>query len=144
MSEAPQTGRPEKYTVDYFQHDCIPKGTIKALEDKWKNNGYAFWYKLLETLGSSENHILNLNEKGKLLLLSLKTFMTNDQCFEILNLLSELEAIDPELWENKIVWCPNFVKRVTHLYTKRKNGIPSHPDEKIIQKLVKNGQKGKK
>ena len=41
MSENP-VGRPEKHTVDYFQHDCLPKDTLKLLEDHWKNDGYAF------------------------------------------------------------------------------------------------------
>ncbi len=144
MSETPQVGRPEKHTVDYFQHDCLPKGTLKILEDKWKNDGYAFWYKLLETLGVSEGHILNLNEKGKMLLLSSKTHLLPAQCNEILNVLSDLEAIDSELWEQRIVWCKNFVKRVSHLYGKRINGLPEPPDKKTIEKLVSNGKKKEK
>lgn len=134
MQSEKTPGRPEKYTVDYFQHDCLPKGTLKILEEHWKNDGYAFWYKLLETLGVSEGHYLNLNEKGKMILLSSKTLIKPDQCTEILNLLSDLEAIDSELWENKIVWCQNFVKRVSHLYWKRTNGVaPPKPDENLIK-----------
>lgn len=144
MAESSEVGRPAKHTVDYFQHDCLPKGTLKILEDNWKNNGYAFWYKLLETLGVSEGHVLNLNEKGKFRLLSAKTFLTVEQCTDILDLLAELEAIDPELWENKIVWCQNFVKRVSHLYGKRINGLPAAPDEKTVQKMIHiNGKKSK-
>lgn len=135
-------GRPEKYTVDYFQHDCLPKGTLKVLEDRWKNDGYAFWYKLLETLGVSEGHILNLNEKGKLLLLSSKTWLPPKQCEEILGVLSDLEAIDPDLWENRIVWCQNFVDRISHLYIKRaQKAAPTAPDKTHIQKLILNGKK---
>jgi len=139
MPENP-VGRPEKFTVDYFQHDCLPKETIKLLEINWKNDGYAFWYKLLETLGSSEGHYLNLNERGKMLLLSSKTFLNADQCTDILNTLSELEAINPDLWEKKIVWCQNFVKRISHLYGKRINGLPEPPDQELVKKLVSNGK----
>ncbi len=144
MDNKTPPGRPEKYTVDYFQHDCLPKGTLKILEDNWKNDGYSFWYKLLETLGISEGHFLNLNEKGKMILLSSKTFLKKELCIEILDLLSELEAIDPELWESKIVWCPNFVKRVSHLYSKRLNGtVPARPDDKLINRLMEAAKNGK-
>lgn len=131
-------GRPEKHTVDYFQHDCHPKDTLKILEDKWKNDGYAFWFKLLETLGRTKGHFLDLNEKSKLILLSSKTFLDESKCLEILNLLSDLGAIDPKLWGKKIVWSQNFIDRISHLYNRRINGIPAYPDEKIAKK---NGSK---
>lgn len=144
MDNKVHPGRPEKNTVDYFQHDCLPKGTLKILESKWRNDGYAFWYKLLETLGMSDGHYLNLNEKAKIILLSSKMLLDNKTCTEILDTLSELDAIDPDLWEHKIIWCDNFVKRISHLYVKRINGkSPAKPDENMIGKLVDLGKKGK-
>jgi hypothetical protein len=129
-------GRPEKLTVDYFSHDCIPKKTLFIVEQKYKNNGYAFWYKLLELLGSTKGHFFDLNDKGNMEFLAAKTHLSNTECTEILNLLSDLEAIDEELWQNKVVWCQNFVDRLDSVYSKRENERPQKPD-------IKNGVNGK-
>lgn len=52
--------RPKKQTVDYFPHSCVHKKTMFILEQKYGNDGYAFWFKLLEMLGSTEGHFLSL------------------------------------------------------------------------------------
>lgn len=46
--------RPKKQTVDYFPHFVKGGRTIFILENKFGNDGYAFWFKLLEILGESE------------------------------------------------------------------------------------------
>ena len=46
--------RPKKQTVDYFPHSCNHKKTIYILEERYGNNGYSFWFKLLEMLGNTE------------------------------------------------------------------------------------------
>lgn len=130
--------RPEKKTVDYFSHDCIPKKTLFIIEKKYKNDGYAFWFKLLELLGSSYGHYFDLNDKGNMEFLIAKTHLPAETCMDILNLLKDLEAIDEDLWKNKIVWCQNFVDRLSFLYSKREGGLPDRP----VFKASKNG-KGK-
>lgn len=123
-------GRQDKTTVDYFSHDCIPKKTLYIIEQKYKNDGYAFWFKLLELLGSSQGHYFDLNDKGNMEFLVAKTHLTDALCIEILNLLSDLEAIDIELWEKKVVWCQNFVDRLDVVYSKRVNDAPGKPSVK--------------
>lgn len=48
--------RPKKQTVDYFPHFVKCGRTIYILENRFGNDGYAFWFKLLEILGESEGH----------------------------------------------------------------------------------------
>lgn len=48
--------RPTKETVDYFPHFVKCGRTIFILESKYGNDGYAFWFKLLEILGDTEGH----------------------------------------------------------------------------------------
>lgn len=122
--------RPEKKTVDYFSHDCIPKKTLFIIEQKYKNDGYAFWYKLLELLGVSSGHYFDLNVKGNMEFLTAKTHLESDTCIEILNLLTDLGAIDNGLWKNKVVWCQNFVDRLDTVYSKREGGKPEKPNFK--------------
>ena len=119
--------RPRKQTVDYFPHFCTHGKTIYILEQKYGNDGYAFWFKLLEMLGGSEGHYLDLKNQANLEFLAAKTHMEADKCKEILNLLSTLEAIDKELWEKSIVWSDNFLENVKDAYRNRTIEIPSRP-----------------
>ena len=48
--------RPMKKGVDYFPHACVHGQTMFILEQRWGNDGYAFWFKLLEMLGTTEGH----------------------------------------------------------------------------------------
>ena len=55
--------RTQKDTVDYFPHDADASAgdTLTVLEGQYANDGYAFWFKLLERLASSEGHFIDLS-----------------------------------------------------------------------------------
>jgi DNA replication protein DnaD len=60
--------------------------------------------------------------------LQAKTHLNDSTCTEILDVLSKLQAIDTELWqEKKIVWCQNFVDGIADVYRNRRIGIPVKP-----------------
>ena len=99
-----------------------------VLEERYGNDGYAFWFKLLEMLGSSEGHTINLNDDMEVEFLASKTRIQRDICGDILDLLAKLGAIDAELWACKIIWSDNFVERMSDVYRKRKAEIPIKPD----------------
>jgi hypothetical protein len=120
--------RNKKHTVDYFPHDCDHGKTMFILEQKYGNDGYAFWFKLLEMLGNSEGHFIDLKDPVIWEFLTSKTRVTDDLCEDILNLLARLKAIDPDLWEDKIIWSSNFVDRISDAYRNRASEIPTKPD----------------
>jgi len=97
------------------------------LEQRYGNDGYAFWFKLLETLGDSDGHQLNLNDIIAWEFLQSKTRLPADTCTEILNLLAKLDAIDSELWQEKIVWSDNFLKQIAEVYRNRRVEAPTKP-----------------
>lgn len=130
--------RPRKQTVDYFPHYCDHKKTMFILEQKHGNHGYSFWFKLLEILGKYEGHFINLNNTGEWEFLTSYTRLEDETCREMLTLLAKLEAIDPEMWEHKIVWSQNFVNGVADAYRNRKTDIPSKPDY-LLHKPISNG-----
>lgn len=119
--------RPKKQTVDYFPHMCNHKKTIYILEQKYGNNGYAFWFKLLEMLGSADGHYLDLNDDTAWEFLQAKTQLDDSFCTEILTLLAKLDAIDPDLWSVKVVWSQNFVDGISDVYKNRRVETPSKP-----------------
>ncbi len=119
--------RPKKATVDYFPHDCSHRKTIFIIESRYGNDGYAFWFKLLEMLGSTEGHVIDCRNDITKEFLQAKTRLGWDTCHEILDLLAKLEAIDPELWSKGFVWSDNFVNRVADVYKNRRVEIPTKP-----------------
>lgn len=119
--------RPKKRTVDYFPHVCSHKKTLFILEQKFQNNGYAFWFKILEMLGNTEGHYVDCNNASTWEFLQAKTLLDENKCIEILELLSKLEAIDSKLWKKKIIWCDKFIEGIADVYKNRKVEIPSKP-----------------
>ena len=121
--------RPKKATVDYFPHDCngLNKQTLFILDQKYGNDGYGFWWKMLEILGKTENHFIDCRNSGTWEFLQAITHLSADKCTEILDLLSSLGAIDKELWDEWIIWSDNFIKGIEEVYKNRRVEIPSRP-----------------
>jgi len=121
-------GRPKKDTVDYFPHDAETGKTIYILETRYKNDGYAFWFKLLQRLCRTPGHILDTRNAEEWEFLTAKSLVDNDTATEILNLLARLDAIDRELWEqHKLIWSQNLVDNVKDVYKKRGVEPPQKP-----------------
>ena len=119
--------RPKKQKVEYFPHFVSSGRTIFILENNYGNDGYAFWFKLLEILGDSEGHYYDCNNAANWQFLLAKTKVSEVSAEKIINTLIELEQIDKELWENKIIWVQNFVDNLSELYRKRATNIPQKP-----------------
>ena len=122
--------RPQKQTVDYFPHDSSASqgDTLSILQGKWGNDGYAFWFRLLEKLCSSEGHVIDCSNPVKWGLLLAKTQLNNGTGEEIMNTLVELEAIDPDLWRNeRKIWCQKLVDNIADAYRNRRRPVPKKP-----------------
>ena len=119
--------RPKKQTVDYFPHSCNHKKTMFILEERYGNDGYAFWFKLLEVIGNTKGHYLNLDGPSEMEFLLAKTHVSEVSGLEMLDLLAKLDAIDPEAWGHKAVWCQNFIDGVASVYQNRQQPLPQKP-----------------
>jgi len=119
--------RPRKCTVDYFPHDCQHKQTMFIVENRHGNDGYAFWFKLLELLGSTEGHFIDCRNEVTREFLQAKTRLDWSLCSELLDLLAKLGAIDLDLWKIQVVWSDNFLSRIKDVYGNRKVEIPTKP-----------------
>lgn len=120
--------RPKKQTVDYFPHIANSGKTIFILENQFGNDGYAFWFKTLELLATTDGHVIDTGNPSEWEFLIAKTRVSEDKAREILNLLGKLEAIDNELLQVGILWCQNLVDNVSDVYKKRKVDLPVRPD----------------
>jgi len=113
--------RPERKTVDYFPHYIGDGKKIFYIEQKYGNDGYATWFKILESLASTENHFLSLNNPMDLLFLSAKCRITEDVLMSILEDFCKLGEIDEFLWLNKIVYSHKFIASIQDAYVRRSN-----------------------
>ena len=122
-----------KATVDYFPH-IIKKGkTIFILESKFGNDGYAFWFKLLELLGDNEGHYIDCNDPSTWEYLLAYIRVDEETVNKIIGVLIELGNIDKELWEHKIIFCQNFIDNIGDVYKRRIIEKPTK--EAICQQL---------
>ncbi len=121
--------RPQKQTVDYFPHDvgASESKTLYILQNKYGNDGYAFWFKLLELLGSTAGHYYCFNNPADWEFLSAKTHVPETVIKEILVTLVNLNAIDRELFNRNVIWCQKFVDRLSDVYARR-NDKPQKPN----------------
>jgi len=121
--------RTQKDVVNYFPHDAnaCASDTLTVLQSRFGNDGYAFWFKLLEKLAQTEGHYLDCRNSNRWQLLLAKTGVNELTGVEIMNLLVEMRAIDPELWGSKVIWCENLVKNLADVYKNRRREMPQKP-----------------
>lgn len=120
--------RPKRMTVDYFPHYVKGGRTIFILENRFGNDGYAFWFKVLEVLGESEGHFFNCSDRSNWEYLLAKTRVSVETAEEIIRVLVGLGKIDKELWEqHRVIWCENFVNNITDVYRTRSTNLPTKP-----------------
>lgn len=112
--------RPEKNTVEYIPLDCQFSDSITALENIYGNDGFVVWVKLLQKLGRTENYIIDVRNNTKWSLFYSLFRLNEEKVIDILNFLATLECINPFLWNKRIIYSENLVKRISGVYRKRK------------------------
>jgi hypothetical protein len=133
--------RPRKATVDYFPHFVTSGKTMFTLESKFGNDGYAFWFKLLEILGMSEQHYIDCENPVEWEFLLAKTRLNGETANNILETLAKLDAIDRDLWQDRIIRSRNFIANLSALYNRRTINVISNPEVRdlCMQKRRLNG-----
>ena len=120
--------RPKRQTVDFFLHYCKGGKTLYILEGKYGNDGYAFWFKLLELLGESEGHFYSCVNTTDWEFLLAKTRVREDVANGIIDTLIDLGKIDEDLWRaGRILWVENLVKYLAEVYKRRRADLPRKP-----------------
>ncbi len=119
--------RPNKQTIDYFPHHVGNGKTKLILQNEFGNDGYSFWYRLLELLCVSDNQVYDYNNQASWRLLLAETHVTEDNAIKILQLLADLGAIDSELHKVKIIWSQNLIENLDLVYKRRSTGTPTKP-----------------
>ncbi len=120
--------RTRKYTVEYFPHHCKNGKVVTILENRWGNEGYAFFYRLLQLLGDSEGHFIDCRNQDDWEYLVARMRVSEEIAEAILAKLSDLRVIDKELWDLRVIWDQDFVDDLTEVYRKRRTDPPNKPN----------------
>lgn len=126
--------RPESNTVTYFPHIIGDGKKIFYIESKYKNDGYATWFKILEQLALTPYHFLNLKDSVTSMHLSARCFISEDLLCNIINDLTRLGVFDKFLWEKKIIWCDYFITNIRDAYNKRTAKPLTYPN--LLRQLI--------
>lgn len=116
--------RPLKKGVDYFPHDtdASTRQTLRSLQRKYGNDGYAAWFKLLENLGRRDDLAIHYYDEEAAKNLVEDFRITRQLTEEIIDFMADLEAIDYDLWhQRKIIYSANFAERLKGVFSKRKS-----------------------
>ena len=120
--------RPLKHTVDYFPHFVNTGKTLLILQNEFGNDGYAFWFKLLSLLCKTDKQVYDYNNPASWRLLLAETSVSEDIANRILQLLADIETIDPDLYLKKMIWVQNLIDNLSDVYIRRRNGsVPTKP-----------------
>lgn len=122
--------RPQKHTVDYLPHnaDTSNSHTITILENNFSTEGYSTGFKLLERISMTENHIISCRNNEDTEFLAAKLKLAPRRMMAILNKMAELNFIDFDLWQSRIIWCQDLINRLEPVYDNRKQQKPTMPN----------------
>ena len=114
--------RKEKNNVEYFPHSVNHGKKMFCIRSKYKNDGYAVWFMLIEQLGKADNHYLDLKDDVQMIYLSSELMVDETVLLDIINMLVKLNVFDSELWnKERILYNQEFVESIADAYKKRNN-----------------------
>lgn len=123
-------GRLPKKGVEYFPHDTIAAvtPTLYVMQEEFGNDGYAFWFKLLEFLGMKATLSADFTDRKEWRYFLARAKVDEEKGLKMLDALADVDAIDKDLWEkHRVVWSDNFAARLEPLYSRREDALPEKP-----------------
>ena len=131
--------RKEKSNVEYFPHSVNHGKKMFCLRSKYKNDGYAVWFMLIEHLGKADNHYLDLKDDVQMIYLSSDLMVSEVVLLDIINMLVKLDVFDSELWnKERILYNEEFVESIADAYKKRNNNCIDR--DSLILLLISKGR----
>lgn len=127
--------RPKKEGMDYFPHDTdsVNDEKVEALRMLYGNDGYAFYFILLERIYRTKNAELDVSDAETMQILSRKVGVTLQEFENMLKTALKRDCFDQEAYDERGVLTSNGIKkRVAPIVEKR---------ESMRRKYVSNNEK---
>lgn len=115
-------GRTHRRSVDYFPFLCKEGKAMFYIEEKFGNDGFATWVKLLRQIAVTNDHYLNLSSNMELMFIAAKCKVSEEILLQIIESLCLLGEFNKAVWDQfKVVWSDKFIDNIQDAYKKRAN-----------------------
>ena len=114
--------RPQKEGLDYFSHDtdAVNDEKIEALRALHGNNGYAFYFILLERIYRTNEAELDVSDAETIQILSRKVAVTTEEFMQMLETAFRWKCFDREAYEKRGVLTSNGIKKRTSVVVEKR------------------------
>ena len=117
--------RKKKNHVDYFPHDTHQSKAVRTISKTYGNDGYAFYYKLRELLGRTDNYNYDLSQRIDWFDFLGEMDVEEQRAQELIEFLVTIGELDKELWEQESrLWSNSLIEDISDVYDKRVAEIP--------------------
>jgi len=105
--------RPQKEGLDYFPHDtdAVNDEKLEALRALHGNDGYAFYFILLERIYRSPKMEIDISDAETLQILARKISVTIEKFQEMMKTALKWHCFDPEKYHNHHILTSNGIKK---------------------------------
>ena len=105
--------RPRKEGLDYFPHDtdAVADEKIDAMRALYGNDGYAFYFILLERCYSTAAGEFDLSKPAIFVSVVKKIMVSEERFLEMLDTAFDIELFDRQAWEERKVITSNGVRK---------------------------------
>jgi hypothetical protein len=124
--------RPKKEGMDYFPHDSdsVNDEKIEALRSLYGNDGYAFYFIMLERIYRTNNFELNVSDaetrEETFQILSRKMMLNVEEFKKILNTAMKWGCFDKELYENEKLITSRGIKKRSEVVTDKRKSMQAY------------------
>lgn len=125
--------RPKKDGLEYFSHDVHAANDkkVEALRMLYGNDGYAFFFILLETIYQEANFELDISDAETIQILCRKTELTFERFNMILETAIKRECFDRDAYEERGVLTSNGIKKRAEVVVKKRVKMQESYREKV-------------
>ncbi|WP_416149466.1 DUF4373 domain-containing protein [Salipaludibacillus sp. HK11] len=117
--------RPKKEGLDYFPHDtdAMNDEKIEALRMLYGNDGYAFYFILLERIYRTNNAELDVSDSETIQILCRKVAVTENDFYKMLETSFKREIFCRRMYEDKKVLSSNGIKKRTKPVVEKRHNM---------------------
>lgn len=131
--------RPKKNGMDYFPHDTDARNDLKLrkLRAVYGNDGYAFYFIMLENIYKTREYELDVSDAETRLILAEETRISEEKFSDMLNKCLDLELFSRELYDSNQILTSEAIKtRTEPVELKRKRNKEYFSDRNSTKNIV--------
>ncbi|ODB56943.1 hypothetical protein A7311_01050 [Paenibacillus polymyxa] len=130
--------RPRKEGMDYFPHDtdAVNDTKIEALRMLYGNDGYAFYFILLELIYKQPNFELDVSDAETMQILAKKVEVTQEEFGKMLATAIKRECFDPVAYQERQVLTSEGIKKRSKVVVEKRERMRKKPDSTAVSELL--------